>query len=108
MDIAKQLAEAVLLLHSKTRIAHFDIKPDNVLLDADGNCYLCDFSIAKEIPSHVRAVLLPHDAYGSTEYMAPEQVQTTLHLMIFLQFITSAACYDTLHNTLGYQVNESR
>lgn len=79
VDIAKQLAEAVVTLHSKARIAHFDIKPDNVLLDAAGNCYLCDFSIAKEIPAHTKAIMLPHDAYGSTEYMAPEQVRPCHH-----------------------------
>jgi eukaryotic-like serine/threonine-protein kinase len=83
VDIAKQLAEAVVTLHSKARIAHFDIKPDNVLLDAEGNCYLCDFSIAKEIPSHARAIMLPHDAYGSTEYMAPEQVGVSMSVAVY-------------------------
>lgn len=74
MAIAKQLAEAVRMLHKNARIAHFDIKPDNVLLDASGSCYLCDFSIAHEIPSTASSVPLPHDAYGSTNYMSPEQV----------------------------------
>lgn len=72
--IAKQLAEAVRMLHKNARIAHFDIKPDNVLLDASGNCYLCDFSIAHEVPVNASSVPLPHDAYGSTNYMSPEQV----------------------------------
>lgn len=62
------------MLHKNARIAHFDIKPDNVLLDASGSCYLCDFSIAHEVPGNASSIPLPHDAYGSTNYMSPEQV----------------------------------
>jgi eukaryotic-like serine/threonine-protein kinase len=72
--LGKQLAEAVRLLHAEARIGHFDIKPDNVLLDAAGVPHLCDFSIAFQFPAGQTHMALPQDAYGSTHYMAPEQL----------------------------------
>jgi serine/threonine protein kinase len=72
--IGKQLADALRSLHSDARIGHFDVKPDNVLLDNQGRCHLCDFSIALEFPPGQTHVRLPEDAYGSTHFMAPEQL----------------------------------
>ena len=72
--MGKQLAEAVRTLHKDARIGHFDIKPDNVLLDETGACHLCDFSIALDFPQGQTNVTLPQDGYGSPHYMAPDQV----------------------------------
>ncbi|KAH6792595.1 hypothetical protein C2S52_003072 [Perilla frutescens var. hirtella] len=49
MAIAFQLAEAIAYLHESCspHIVHGDIKPSNILLDADLNCKLCDFGSAK-------------------------------------------------------------
>jgi class 3 adenylate cyclase/WD40 repeat protein len=68
-EIVKQVGSALAYAH-RQGVIHRDVKPANVLLDADGNAYLADFGIA------VRAVeratgLLP----SSQTYRAPEDVE---------------------------------
>ena len=43
----KQCTEGLDCMHNKYKICHRDIKPDNVLLDANENCKLSDFGFAK-------------------------------------------------------------
>jgi eukaryotic-like serine/threonine-protein kinase len=51
-------------VHSR-RVAHRDVKPDNVLVDADGWCTLTDFGLAVKTGKQAPAA-------GTPEYMAPE------------------------------------
>jgi serine/threonine protein kinase len=46
-----------------------DLKPENVLLGADGNLCLTDFGLSKE---SVHDNELVHTFVGTTEYLAPE------------------------------------
>ena len=50
--------------HSR-RVAHRDVKPDNVLIDANGWCTLTDFGLAVKTDKQMPAP-------GTPEYMAPE------------------------------------
>jgi Protein kinase domain len=50
--------------HSR-RVAHRDVKPDNVLVDANGWCTLTDFGLAVKTDKQMPAP-------GTPEYMAPE------------------------------------
>src|SRR5829696_5136154 len=43
-----QVAAALALAH-RNNVIHRDIKPGNILLDEDGNAYLTDFGIAKDL-----------------------------------------------------------
>ncbi len=47
------------------RVAHRDVKPDNVLVDANGWCTLTDFGLAVKTDKQIPAA-------GTPEYMAPE------------------------------------
>jgi serine/threonine protein kinase len=70
--IVSQVADALQLLHCE-RIIHGDIKPDNILLDEDGNGKLVDFGIA-----HLATItggLSAQSLSGSIPYLAPEQLQ---------------------------------
>lgn len=67
--IALKLCKAVHALH-RQQIIHRDIKPDNVLLLADGGLKLLDLGVAR-LPAwdDDRELLIP----GTPSYMAPEQ-----------------------------------
>lgn len=47
MSYARQVAEALQYMHQECRICHYDVKPDNILLDRKGNAVLIDFGISK-------------------------------------------------------------
>lgn len=63
-----QICSALKYCHSKG-IYHCDIKPENILLDANYNIYLCDFGLATD-----SIYLMPNVCVGSFYYMAPERI----------------------------------
>jgi serine/threonine-protein kinase len=70
--LVTQVAEALDYAHTRG-VIHRDLKPDNVLLDAQGHAYLSDFGIAKVLEASAQtsgARLI-----GTPNYMAPEQAQ---------------------------------
>uniref|UniRef100_A0A674N080 G protein-coupled receptor kinase n=1 Tax=Takifugu rubripes TaxID=31033 RepID=A0A674N080_TAKRU len=62
-----QITSGILHLHSMD-IVYRDMKPENVLLDAKGQCRLSDFGLAVELPKGKKIC----QKAGTTGYMAPE------------------------------------
>ncbi|AMD20593.1 HDL151Cp [Eremothecium sinecaudum] len=63
-----QLCSALLHCH-RNGVYHCDIKPENILFDANDNVYICDFGLSTtsaELPGNV--------CVGSSYYMAPERM----------------------------------
>ncbi len=67
-----QIAEALSVAH-KQGVVHRDLKPENILLDEEGNAYLTDFGIAKDLTSD--GLTQPGKIVGSVDYLAPEQAK---------------------------------
>ena len=71
VDMMARVARAVAYLHSEG-IAHCDLKPANILIDAEGNPYVTDFGLARILEG--QPPVLPEGAIaGSPSYMSPEQ-----------------------------------
>lgn len=68
--ILSDIADALDYVHQQG-IIHRDIKSSNVLLDAEGNCYLADFGIARTT-SDATQLTSTGNVLGTADYVAPE------------------------------------
>lgn len=73
VGIMVKLAHAIHHAHERG-VLHRDLKPDNVLFDADGEPYLTDFGLAKMLDSP-SGLTLTHAHIGTPQYMSPEQAR---------------------------------
>jgi serine/threonine-protein kinase len=71
-NLAALISEGLAKAH-QTGIVHRDIKPQNILIDADGRPRICDFGLAKL----KREVILTQTGttLGTIAYMSPEQAR---------------------------------
>lgn len=71
----EKVARAVHQLHA-VKILHRDIKPGNILLDAQDEPYLSDFGLIKQLDQD-ESLTRTHQRLGTPAYMAPEQTGLT-------------------------------
>ncbi len=70
-----QVASALAVAH-RNQVIHRDIKPANILLDEDGNGYVADFGLAKNLDNGAVAHTRAGDVVGTPDYLSPEQVRS--------------------------------
>ena len=78
LSIAIQCASALAAAHDK-RIAHLDVKPENIMIDPGGQVKICDFGVARKLSSNDAAgtTAAPGERWtfaGTPAYMAPEVI----------------------------------
>jgi len=72
--IARQLCSALGAAHAEG-VIHRDLKPQNVLIDTEGNVYVSDFGLAKSLESASGMMTQTGEVLGTPRYMSPEQAQ---------------------------------
>ena len=70
--IAKQVCEGLAEAH-RLGVIHRDLKPQNIMIDKEGNARIMDFGIARVIKA--RGITEEELIIGTPEYMSPEQVE---------------------------------
>ncbi len=73
VSIARQVAEGLAEAHG-LGVVHRDLKPQNIMVDKDGNAKVMDFGIARSL--HGAAVTAEGSLVGTPDYMSPEQVES--------------------------------
>jgi len=70
--IAKQVCEGLAEAH-ELGVVHRDLKPQNIMIDKEGNARIMDFGIARSITG--KGITGARVMIGTPEYMSPEQVE---------------------------------
>ena len=72
VSIAQQVCEGLDAAH-KLGVVHRDLKPQNIMIDDEGNARIMDFGIARSLKA--KGITEAGVMIGTPEYMSPEQVE---------------------------------
>jgi serine/threonine protein kinase/predicted negative regulator of RcsB-dependent stress response len=72
ISLAKQVSEGLSEAH-RLGVVHRDLKPQNVMIDREGNARIMDFGVARSVEG--KGITGAGVMIGTPEYMSPEQVE---------------------------------
>jgi serine/threonine protein kinase/Tfp pilus assembly protein PilF len=72
ISLAKQVGEGLSEAH-RLGVVHRDLKPQNVMIDKEGNARIMDFGVARSMEG--KGITGAGVMIGTPEYMSPEQVE---------------------------------
>jgi CheY-like chemotaxis protein len=101
LAIGTQLATALHVAHEQG-IIHRDIKPQNLLLDADGELKVMDFGIAR-LAERTSSLTEAGLVVGTPSYMSPEQLLSEAIDPRSDLFAVGVVLYECLTGTLPFQ-----
>jgi len=77
-DVVSQAAKGLAYLHERNMV-HRDVKPDNILIDMQGQAKMLDFGLTltdqkfEDDDEFSLSMIFGHDCLGTADYIAPEQ-----------------------------------
>ena len=71
VSLAREVCAGLAEAH-RVGVVHRDLKPQNIMIDRDGNARIMDFGIARSVKG--KGITGAHVLVGTPEYMSPEQV----------------------------------
>jgi serine/threonine protein kinase/Tfp pilus assembly protein PilF len=74
LSVGKQVCEGLAEAHG-LGVIHRDLKPQNIMIDKNGNAKIMDFGIARSVKD--KGMTGPGVMIGTPEYMSPEQSEAT-------------------------------
>jgi len=72
VSVAKQVSEGLIEAHH-LGVVHRDLKPQNIMIDKEGNVRIMDFGIARALKT--KGITAAGMMIGTPEYMSPEQAE---------------------------------
>jgi hypothetical protein len=100
LTIALQMARALGFAHDRGLI-HRDVKPQNVLLNEDGQAKMTDFGIARSVD--VQGVTITGTVLGTSEYIAPEQARGQQVNALTDVYSLGVVLYELLTGTVPFE-----
>ena len=73
LDIADCVAAALDYAWTQHGVIHCDIKPDNLMVDADGTVKILDLGLCKTAQAIMQQSEADDQVYGTPQYLSPEQ-----------------------------------
>ncbi len=107
VGLVYQVASALEAAHA-AGFVHRDVKPENILLDAQGQALLTDFGIARETrvlrqAGSIRTLSATGLPVGTPEYMAPEQLRGESADQRVDVYALGAVLYELLTGTVPHE-----
>ena len=106
LPVIRQVAAALDYAHQQ-KIVHRDIKPGNIMIDAEGQIKVLDFGLAAQIrTSLTRVSKVTGETSGTAPYMAPEQWNGKAQGAAADQYALAVMTYEMLAGHLPFESSD--